>query len=158
MLNLDRLRALHAVSSHGSINAAAETLHVTTSAVAQQLAKLEDETGQRLLERHGRGVRLTDAGSLLVSRTHQVLSLLESAGGEPGSRDGAGAGEITVAPFAPAARGLAPTAIRELRERYPQLSITFHEQEAFESVERLVRREVDLLIINTWHAAPFTLR
>ena len=56
MLNLDRLRALHAVSAHGSIIAAAETLNVTTSAVSQQLAKLESETGQTLLERHGRGV------------------------------------------------------------------------------------------------------
>ncbi len=157
MLNLDRLRALHAVSTHGSINAAADTLHVTTSAVSQQLAKLEDETGQRLLERHGRGVRLTDAGSLLVSRTHEVLSLLEKAETELESHDEAVAGQITIAAFATAARGLAPTAIRELRARYPQLSITFHEQEAFESVERLVRREVDLIIINDWHDAPLTL-
>jgi DNA-binding transcriptional LysR family regulator len=157
MLNVDRLRALHAVSAHGSIYAAAETLHVTTSAVSQQLAKLEDETGQRLLERHGRGVRLTDAGSLLVSRTQEVLSLLESAEAELESHDQAVAGQITIAAFATAARGLAPTAIRELRARYPQLSITFHEQEAFESVERLVRREVDLIIINDWHDAPLTL-
>ena len=157
MLNLDRLRALHAVSAHGSIYAAAETLHVTTSAVSQQLAKLEDETGQRLLERHGRGVRLTDAGSLLVSRTHQVLSLLESAEAELESHDEAVTGQITVAAFATAARGLAPTAIRELRARYPQLSITFHEQEAFESVGRLVRREVDLIIINDWHDSPLSL-
>jgi len=76
MLNLDRLRALHAVSAHGSIIAAAETLNVTTSAVSQQLAKLEAETGQTLLERHGRGVRLTDAAATLVSRTQRVLSLL----------------------------------------------------------------------------------
>ena len=79
MLNVDRLRALHAVSAHGSINAAAETLHVTTSAVSQQLAKLEAETGQVLLERHGRGVRLTAAATALVSRTQRVLSLLEEA-------------------------------------------------------------------------------
>jgi DNA-binding transcriptional LysR family regulator len=125
--------------------------------VSQQLAKLEDETGQRLLERHGRGVRLTDAGSLLVSRTQEVLSLLESAEAELESHDQAVAGQITIAAFATAARGLAPTAIRELRARYPQLSITFHEQEAFESVERLVRREVDLIIINDWHDAPLTL-
>jgi DNA-binding transcriptional LysR family regulator len=157
MLNLDRLRALHAVSAHGSIFAAAETLRVTTSAVSQQLAKLEDETGQRLLERHGRGVRLTDAGSLLVSRTHQVLSLLEAAEADLESHDHAVAGQITIAAFATAARGLAPTAIRELRTRYPQLSITFHEQEAFESMGRLARREVDLIIICDWHDAPVTL-
>src|SRR5436190_1099131 len=82
MLNLDRLRALHAVSAHGSIIAAAETLNVTTSAVSQQLAKLELETGQTLLERHGRGVRLTDAAAALVSRTQRVLSMLEEAEAE----------------------------------------------------------------------------
>lgn len=157
MLNLDRLRALHAVSAQGSIFAAAETMNVTTSAVSQQLAKLEDETGQRLLERHGRGVRLTDAGSFLVSRTHQVLSLLEAAEAELESHDAAVAGQITIAAFATAARGLAPTAIRELRTRYPQLSITFHEQEPLESVGRLIRREVDLIIVNDWHNAPLAL-
>ncbi|MGH9385996.1 MAG: LysR family transcriptional regulator [Vicinamibacterales bacterium] len=157
MLNLDRLRALHAVSAHGSIYAAAETLHVTTSAVSQQLAKLEDETGQRLLERHGRGVRLTDAGSLLVSRTHEVLSLLEAAEAELESHDSSVVGQVTIAAFATAARGLAPTAIRELRARYPQLAITFHEQESPESIERLVRREVDLIVVNDWHDAPLTL-
>ena len=90
MLNLDRLRALHAVSAHGSIIAAAETLNVTTSAVSQQLAKLEPETGQTLLERHGRGVRLTDAAAALVSRTHRVLSLLEEAEAELEANDTAG--------------------------------------------------------------------
>src|SRR6476620_5133242 len=116
MLNLDRLRALHAVSAHGSIIAAAETLNVTTSAVSQQLAKLEAETGQTLLERHGRGVRLTDAAAALVNDNEVV------------------AGQITIAAFATAARGLAPHAVRALLKKYPQLSITFHEQEPHESI------------------------
>ena len=90
MLNLDRLRALHAVSAHGSIIAAAETLNVTTSAVSQQLAKLELETGQTLLERHGRGVRLTDAAAALVPRTQRVLSLLEEAEAELEANDDRG--------------------------------------------------------------------
>ena len=74
MLNLDRLLALRAVATQGSINAAAEALHVTTSAVSQQLAKLEREVGPALLERNGwiasnrsadgreRPLRLTPAG------------------------------------------------------------------------------------------------
>ena len=121
MLNLDRLRALHAVSAHGSIIAAAETLNVTTSAVSQQLAKLEAETGQTLLERHGRGVRLTDAAAALVLRTQRVLSLLEEAEAELEANETAVAGQITIAAFATAARGLAPQAIRALRKKYPQL-------------------------------------
>ena len=123
MLNLDRLRALHAVSAHGSINAAAETLNVTTSAVSQQLTKLEAETGQTLLERHGRGVRLTDAASALVLRTQRVLSLLEEAEAELEGADTGVAGRITFAAFATAARGLAPQAIAALRKKYPQLTI-----------------------------------
>ena len=157
MLNLDRLRALHAVSAHGSIIAAAETLNVTTSAVSQQLAKLEAETGQTLLERHGRGVRLTDAATALVLRTHRVLSLLEEAEAELEGADSGVTGRITIAAFATAARGLAPQAIAALRKKYPQLSITFHEQEPGESIPKLVRRDVDLIVINDWENAPIAL-
>jgi DNA-binding transcriptional LysR family regulator len=157
MLNLDRLRALHAVSAHGSINAAAATLNVTTSAVSQQLAKLEAETGQVLLERHGRGVRLTAAASALVSRTHRVLSLLEEAEAELDADETAVAGPITIAAFATAARGLAPQVIAALRRQFPQLAITFHEQEPHESIPKLVRRDVDLIIINDWENAPLAL-
>ena len=157
MLNLDRLRALHAVSAHGSIIAAAETLNVTTSAVSQQLAKLEAETGQQLLERHGRGVRLTDAANVLVSRTQRVLSLLEEAEAELETTDTAVAGRVTIAAFATAARGLAPPALRSLRRAYPALSITFHEQEPHESIPRLLRRDVDVIIINDWENAPIAL-
>ena len=157
MLNLDRLRALHAVSAHGSIIAAAETLNVTTSAVSQQLAKLELETGQTLLERHGRGVRLTDAAAALVSRTHRVLSLLEEAEAELEAKDSAVAGQITIGAFATAARGLVPQAIAALRKKYAQLAITFHEMEPGESIPKLVRRDVDVIIINDWHNAPLAL-
>ncbi len=157
MLNLDRLRALHAVSAHGSIIAAAERLNVTTSAVSQQLAKLEMETGQTLLERHGRGVRLTDAATALVLRTQRVLSLLEEAEAELESTDSAVAGRIIMAAFATAARGLAPQAIASLRKKYPQLAITFHEQEPGESIPKLVRRDVDLIVINDWENAPLAL-
>ena len=157
MLNLDRLRALHAVSAHGSIIAAAETLHVTTSAVSQQLAKLEQETGQQLLERHGRGVRLTDAANALVSRTQHVLSLLEEAEAELEATDTAVAGQITIAAFSTAARGLAPQALRGLLKKHPQLGITFHEQEPHQSIPNLVRRDVDLIIINDWENAPLAL-
>lgn len=157
MLNLDRLRALHAVSARGSIIAAAETLNVTTSAVSQQLAKLEAETGQTLLERHGRGVRLTDAAMALVSRTQRVLSLLEEAEAELDANDAGVAGRVVLAAFATAARGLAPQAIAALRKKYPELAITFHEQEPHESIPKLVRRDVDLIVINDWENAPLAL-
>jgi DNA-binding transcriptional LysR family regulator len=66
MLSFERLRILHAVATYGSVNAAASALHVTNSAVSQQIAKLESELGQPLPERNGRGVRLADAAAILA--------------------------------------------------------------------------------------------
>lgn len=79
MLNLERLRILHAIATYGSVSAAADVLHVTTSAVSQQMTKLERETGQQLLAKNGRGVRLTDAGKLLSGHAGRILSLVELA-------------------------------------------------------------------------------
>ena len=63
MLSFERLQILHAISTYGSVNAAASALHVINSAVSQQIAKLESELGRPLLERNGRGARLTDAAA-----------------------------------------------------------------------------------------------
>lgn len=157
MLNVDRLRALHAVAAHGSIFAASEVLHVTTSAVSQQLAKLEREVGQSLLERVGRRVRLTDAGTLLISHTKQVMSLLEHAEAELDAHRGAVTGEITIAAFATAARGLAPHAINFLRTHHPQLRVVFREQEPIESIPLLLRRDIDVAITQEWLNAPLAV-
>jgi molybdate transport repressor ModE-like protein len=79
MLSFERLRILHAVATYGSVNAAASALHVTNSAVSQQIAKLESELGQPLLERNGRGVRLADAAAVLASNAQQMLALMDRA-------------------------------------------------------------------------------
>jgi molybdate transport repressor ModE-like protein len=76
MLSVERLRALHAIAAHGSIHAAAAVLHVTDSAVSQQIARLEREVGHALLERNGRGVRLTAPAELLVRRAEEVLQVM----------------------------------------------------------------------------------
>ncbi|MFC7745321.1 LysR family transcriptional regulator [Nocardiopsis composta] len=59
MIDARRLRVLRAVADHRTVTAAAAALYLSPSAVSQQLAALENETGHRLLERNGRGVRLT---------------------------------------------------------------------------------------------------
>src|SRR5437016_7888261 len=115
MLDLDRLLTLRAVGKYGSINAAAAALHITASAVSQQLAKLEREVGQPLLERNGRGVRLTDAATLLIGFADRAMSIIEQAETALDARRNAVAGPITIAAFATAARGLAPAAISRLR-------------------------------------------
>src|SRR4029450_1911688 len=79
MLHLERLQALHAVSTFGSVTGAAAALHLTPSAVSQQLGKLQRDVGQRLVEPYGRGVRLTPARTLLGQRAHALFSEVENA-------------------------------------------------------------------------------
>src|SRR5271165_5212019 len=123
MLSFDRLRSLHAVARHGSVFAAADALHVTNSAISQQIAKLESELGEPLLERNGRGVKLTDSALLLVSHTEQLLSVMERAEAEFDARRDAIAGQVSVAAFSTAIRGLAPGALRYLKKTHPQLNV-----------------------------------
>ena len=99
MLNLERLRTLDALARHGSVSGAAEGLHVTTSAVSQQMAKLEREVGQQLLAKNGRGVRLTDAGRLLADHAARILSQVELAQSDLEAQRGQVVGELRLAAF-----------------------------------------------------------
>src|SRR6187200_2565862 len=157
MLNVDRLRALHAVAAQGSILAAADSLHVTTSAVSQQLAKLEREVGRRLLEKQGRSVRLTDAGRLLVTHTEQVLCTLEQAEAELDAGRDAVTGRLLIGAFATGCRGLAPRALTSLRQAHPQLQPVLRELEPADGLLMLSRRDLDMAIIQDWANAPLAL-
>ena len=79
MLNAARLSLLVELEERGSLTAVADGLGYTPSAISQQLAKLEAETGRRLLEPVGRGVVLTDAGRTLARHAREVLERLEAA-------------------------------------------------------------------------------
>jgi len=154
MLSFDRLRTLHAVAVHGSVNAAASVLHVTNSAVSQQIAKLEEELGEPLLERNGRGVKLTDSAALLVGHTEKVLALMERAEAEFDAQRDAVSGEITVAVFSTGMRGLAPHALRLLTTAHPNLGVTLKEREPQTALSLLIRGQVDLVVATDWENAP----
>jgi DNA-binding transcriptional LysR family regulator len=157
MLDLDRLRALSAVATYGSVSAAADVLHVTTSAVSQQVAKLERETGQKLLERNGRGVRLTDAAALLAAHAERILAMVEEAESDLEAQRGEVVGELAVAAFPTAARGLVPAALRALGVKHPRLRVCLREQEPHAAVPLAVRGEVDLGIVQDWFNVPLAI-
>ncbi|MCO5994494.1 LysR family transcriptional regulator [Actinoallomurus rhizosphaericola] len=157
MLDLERLRALNAVATYGSVSAAAEVLHVTTSAVSQQVAKLERETGQKLLERNGRGVRLTDAAALLAAHAERILAMVEAAESDLEAHRGAAVGELAVAAFPTAARGLMPRALSLLAKEHPRLTVTLREQEPHASVPLAARGEIDLGIVQDWFNVPLAI-
>ncbi len=157
MLSLDRLKILHAISTFGSVQSAAQALHVSASAVSQQIAKLEQEVDLILVERNGRGVRLTDAGSLLCDRTDGVLATMETIEGELDMFRSTVSGPIHISAFPTAARGLGPDLVLRLRDHHPNLHPLMTEQEPAEAFALLMQGEIDLVIAQDWHNAPVAL-
>ncbi len=154
MLNLERLRVLQAVARHGSVTAAAAELHVTTSAVSQQLARLERESGTTLVERSGRGIRLTDSALLLAGHASAILARAEEAQADVDAQAGAVAGRLVLACLPTATRGLAAPALRDLAAAHPALRVELTEADSSESVPALVQGAVDLVIAHDWSNAP----
>ncbi|MFE9774602.1 LysR family transcriptional regulator [Streptomyces sp. NPDC005931] len=154
MLNLERLRTLDALARHGSVSGAAEALHITTSAVSQQMAKLEREAGQPLLARNGRGVRLTDAGRLLAEHAARILSQVALAQSDLEAHRGQVAGELRVSAFPTAARGLFPAALADLRRQHPELRVRSRELEPENGIAGVVRGDLDLAVVLDWYNKP----
>ncbi|TDU79406.1 LysR family transcriptional regulator [Streptomyces sp. KS 21] len=151
MLNLERLRTLDALARHGSVSGAADGLHVTTSAVSQQMAKLEREVGQPLLAKNGRGVRLTDAGRLLADHAARIISQVELAQADVEAQRGCAVGELRIGAFPTAMRGLLPQTLTALRAGHPELRPLVREQEPEDSMAAVVRGDLDLALAIDWH-------
>ncbi|MGD1221296.1 MULTISPECIES: LysR family transcriptional regulator [Streptomyces] len=157
MLNLERLRTLDALARHGSVSGAAEGLHVTTSAVSQQMSKLEREVGQQLLAKNGRGIRLTDAGRLLADHAARILSQVELAQSDLEAQRGQVVGELRLSAFPTAARGLFPAALATLRTDHPGLRVRSCELEPEAGVAGVIRGDLDLAVVLDWYNKPMPL-
>jgi len=154
MLEVRRLRLLREVAARGTLAAAAEALNFTPSAVSQQLAVLERETGVRLLERSGRRVRLTDAGSRLVEHAELVLAQLEQAEADLARGQKTVRGMVRLGAFPTAARGLVPGAAARLGAAPPDLRVVLHELEPHESLPAVRLGELDVAVIHQYDLLP----
>jgi len=157
MLDPRRLRVLKEVAARGTMAAAGEALCLTPPAVSQQIAALERETGMALLVRHGRGVRLTDAGRVLVGHTELVLAGLEAAEADLLARCGQVTGTLAVGVFPTAARALMPGTLRRLRAAYPALRVVCRQMEPHLSLPALANGDLDLAIAHEYDLVPVTL-
>ena len=154
-LDARRLRVLHEVSLRGSVTAAANVLHVTPSAVSQQLAQLEREAGCDLLERVGRGVVLTAAGTTLAQHAEVVLRALEGASaGLAAARSGI-TGAVRVGSFPSAAGRLVAPAAAASRTRHPDLDIRIAEVEDVPGLVDLRSAALDVLIVQEYDHVPW---
>ncbi|MET9534410.1 MULTISPECIES: LysR family transcriptional regulator [unclassified Streptomyces] len=154
MIDPRRLRILRAVADHRTVTAAAAALYLTPSAVSQQLAALEQETGHALLTRSGRGVRLTAAGEILLTHAHAVLAQLERAEAELAAYAGGASGEVTVAAFATGIAEVLAPAIRTLAGRSPGIRVRVRDSEGDESLTLVLDGEADLALAVEYRGAP----
>src|SRR5882757_5487133 len=154
MLNLDRLRTLRAIATYGSVSAAADVLHVTPSAVSQQIRTLERETGHQMVTRSGRGVELTSAALLLANRAERILGLADAAEAELQARNDMAVGQLALGAFPTAARGIVPSALRLLADRAPQLNVHIREMDFASPLTHVQRGDLDIGIVQDWDHVP----
>jgi DNA-binding transcriptional LysR family regulator len=150
MLDVSRLRALNALAKFGSVHAAAAALHCTPSAISQQLAKLERETGSILSEKDGRGLRLTDAGRLLATSAVAILDQIEQAEAALAAHHETVTGRLVIASFATACRALLPKALSTLHNEHPQLRTALLELNPYEALATLAKGEADVAVVDDW--------
>ena len=158
MIDLGRLRVLVAVAREGSVTAAAESLHYAQPSVSHHLAKLEAEVGVALLQRMGRGIRLTEAGRLLVERAESILQQVESVHAELAELAGMRTGRVRLASFPSALATLVPRAVARIADEYPGVELTLVEAEPPEALSALRNNDVDVALIFEHGEAPLADR
>jgi DNA-binding transcriptional LysR family regulator len=154
MLDIRRLRVLHAVSSYGSVTAAAAALGYSAPAVSQQLAALEREVGMRLTERAGRGIELTPAAAILVAHTDALLARLDAAESDLAALRDQVSGRVALAAFPSAGATVVPAAWAALAQSAPHVQLDLTEMEPDESLPAVLRGETDVAVAHEYDLLP----
>jgi DNA-binding transcriptional LysR family regulator len=155
MLDVKRLRILREVAEHGSFSAAADSLHLTQSAVSQQIAALEKETQTKLLDRNHGSVRLTDPGATLVGHAEAVMARLGEAERELADIAELRGGRLRMVSFPTAGATLVARAVPAFSGKYPEVELELGEAEPEQSIPRLKAGEYELALAYDFDSVPF---
>jgi DNA-binding transcriptional LysR family regulator len=147
MLDTVRLRVLAAVAAHGSVTKAAEQLHYSQPSVSHHLARLEAETGVRLIQRVGRGIRLTAEGELLARRATEIVGRIDAATEELSAVVGLKRGRVRVAGFQSALSTLVPLAATTLASSHPAIELRLVDAHPEVSLRMLRDGQIDCAVI-----------
>jgi molybdate transport repressor ModE-like protein len=154
MIDVRRLRVLRALADHGTVAAAAQALHLTPSAVSQQLAALEREVGQPIVERRGRGLVLTGSGEVLLEHAYALFAQLERAEADVAAHGRGELGTIVVGAFPTALASVAAPAVRALAESHPRLRVELRDVESPQCFAALAEEHIDLAVSMESASAP----
>ncbi|MFC5727795.1 MULTISPECIES: LysR family transcriptional regulator [Nocardioides] len=154
MIDLRRLEALVALHRTGTVSAAAAQLHYGQPTISHHLRRLEAETGAVLLQRVGRGLRLTAEGERLARRGEEVLGLLARAEDELRAATSLQSGRVRLAAFPSGAATLVPDALALLAARHPGIALDLTEAEPPEAFEMLRAGSIDLALTFAYPDQP----
>jgi molybdate transport repressor ModE-like protein len=146
-LDVARLRLLAEVARHGSMTGAAAALSYTPSAISQAVRRLEAEVGHPVLERHPRGVVLTDAGRAIVRHIDAIERELEALEGELDDIAGLRAGSLRLGTFPTVASSLLPLAVTRFRDRHPAVRLSVLSARKDQLLDHLERRRIEMALL-----------
>lgn len=133
MLNLIQLKVLAAVARNGSVTEAARELHYSQPSASHHLARLESATGVKLVQRVGRGIRLTPEGRLLANRAIEIIGRLDAAATELAAQAELRTGRVRLAANASVLSTIVPKAAALLAEGHPGLELQVIERHPVEA-------------------------
>jgi molybdate transport repressor ModE-like protein len=142
-----RLRLLVELERHGSVSAAARAVGIGQPSASEHLRLLEAAAGQRLVERNGRGSRLTEAGSLLAARAREALAALQAGEEELGALAGLEAGTIHIGASTTPGVYLLPDTLGCFRRDHPNVDVEVEIASTDEMIERLLAGRVQLALV-----------
>src|SRR5918911_321139 len=152
--DLRRLRLLRELEERGTLWAVAGALGYSPSAVSQQLDVLEREVGVPLLEKAGRGVRLTDAGRLLSHHAGVLLSAAEAARADLASLTGEVRGTVRAGGLQSATRHVLIPALTRMLVDHPQVRVEISELELEQALPELRLGTLDVVISDEYDGHP----
>ena len=147
MVTLVQLRVIEAVRRHGSVTAAAKELSYTQPSLSHHLSRLEVQTGARLTQKVGRGIRLTEAGTLLADRAAEILGRVDAASAELSTLVGLDAGTVRLAGFGSVMSSLVPEASALLARHHPGLDVLLTDTHPEDALALLRSGHVDIAVI-----------
>ncbi|MFJ7214032.1 LysR family transcriptional regulator [Amycolatopsis sp. NPDC098790] len=154
MLNLVHLKVLAAVARHGSVTEAARELHYSQPSVSHHLSRLEAATGAQLVQRIGRGIRLTPEGRLLAHRAAEIVGRVDAAATELAAQVGLRAGLVRLAANASTLATLVPRAAAVLAVAHPGLQLSLVDEHPVEALRMLRHGEIDVAVVFSHDGGP----
>ncbi|MBL3687696.1 LysR family transcriptional regulator [Leucobacter zeae] len=147
------LRILHALATTGSLTAAAASLGLSQPAVSQRIKRVETRLAVPLIERSGRGIRLTPAGQILADHGRTVVAEIDAALAAIDDLRGERAGTLRMVGFPSASATLVPALMRGLAVEAPDVALQYREAEPPAATAMLRDGEVDCALIFDYEGA-----